>query len=542
MRILNHAALAVCGSLLVHANAETFTEDLLVKPLQDGRVLLHFEFSIQRTAPTTNETLYHYHLFPRQIGEISRRYDVDELHLSFTQGGWRESKWGSPPVNSQGIGAEVRARIKGGDVIQSESQWKGLTNALSGVFCASLNFIDTTNTATPQLTFAADRGAATATSGVLRHGYLPRENVCTENLTPWIKQLPCQSKSGLGLLLNPYRLYSADFHSMGLSLSFAKGPKGKRVQQYKQRLSVVVDPSALGLGGDGWTLSELVDRQLGTACPAATRSTVRVIQPSSGLKLAPKPASTTKLAGRGVSVFDLRKQPNVDIAFEFAPQKDYGAWPSERPSISAHRYVTGHGGSNGGVEATLTNRGDRAANVTYLDVLPWYLRVYSHTLDIQTQAADGSWNLLRPTSTAFTPAIDRGRPSSVEVALVLPAGSRTTLRYSFDKGFLKYTEHPPDANRGFNIGPAIVSYQHDGTTGAELPLHCAIEHALSGPSECTVRAYTELFLASLPTPDFSMPYNVITFTCTILALFFGRIFNLLTRDFAVLKPVDALEE
>ncbi|KAJ2793219.1 Subunit of the glycosylphosphatidylinositol transamidase complex-like protein, partial [Coemansia furcata] len=215
-----------------------------------------------------------------------------------------------------------------------------------------------------------------------------------------------------------------------------------------------------------------------------------------------------------------------------------GAWPSERPLITAHRYVTGHGGSNGGVEATLTNRGDRPTNVTYLDVLPWYLRVYSHTLEIQTQAADGSWTLLQPASTVFTPAIDRGRPSSIELVLVLPASSRTTLRYNFDKGFLKYTEHPPDANRGFNIGPAIVSYQHDAATSAELPLHCAIEQALVGSSECTVRAYTELFLASLPTPDFSMPYNVITFTCTILALFFGRIFNLLSRDFAVLKPIE----
>ncbi|KAJ2440128.1 Subunit of the glycosylphosphatidylinositol transamidase complex-like protein [Coemansia sp. RSA 2424] len=531
MRILSCAALTVCGGLL--AGAESFTEDLLVKPLQDGRVLLHFEFNVQRAAPAANESLHHYQLFPRQIGEISRRYNVDELHLSFTQGGWRETKWGYPPVNSQGIGAEVRARIKGGDAAQSERQWKGLTNALSGVFCASLNFIDTTNTNTPRLTFT---DSAAAASGVLRHGYLPRENVCTENLTPWIKQLPCQSKSGLGLLLNPYRLYNADFHSMGLSLTAAKDASGKPVQQYKQRLSVVVEPSALGLG-DRWSLAELVDRQLGAACSAATRSTVRVIRPGSGLTLAPKPASTSKLAGRNVSVFDLRAQPGVDITFEFAPRKDSGAWPSERPLISAHRYVTGHGGSNGGVETTLTNRGDMPVHIAYLDVLPWYLRVYSHTLVIQTQAADGSWTLLQPKESHFTPAIDRGRPSSMELALVLPASSRTMLRYSFDKGFLKYTEHPPDANRGFNIGPAIVSYQHDTASG-ELPLHCAIERALTGASECTVQAYTELLLASLPTPDFSMPYNVITFTCTILALFFGRIFNLLTRDYAVLKPTE----
>jgi hypothetical protein len=30
----------------------------------------------------------------------------------------------------------------------------------------------------------------------LRYGTLPRENVCTENLTPWLKLLPCRSQAG----------------------------------------------------------------------------------------------------------------------------------------------------------------------------------------------------------------------------------------------------------------------------------------------------------------------------------------------------------
>ncbi|KAJ1988838.1 Subunit of the glycosylphosphatidylinositol transamidase complex-like protein, partial [Coemansia thaxteri] len=268
MRILRCAALAIGSGLLVRA--ETFSEDLLVKPLEDGKVLLHFEFSIQRPVPAANESMHHYQLFPRQIGEISRRYDVGELHLSFTQGVWREGKWGYPPVNSQGIGAEIRARIKG-DATMSEHQWRGLTNALSGVFCASLNFIDATSTVTPQLTFA---NTESLSGGVLRHGYLPRENVCTENLTPWTKQLPCQSKSGLGLLLNPYRLYNVNFHSMGLSLVTGVDAGGRPVHKYKQHISVVVDPLALGLG-DRWSLAELMDGQLATACPVAARSTVR---------------------------------------------------------------------------------------------------------------------------------------------------------------------------------------------------------------------------------------------------------------------------
>lgn len=41
--------------------------------------------------------------------------------------------------------------------------------------------------------------------------------------------------------------------------------------------------------------------------------------------------------------------------------------------------------------------------------------------------------------------------------------------------------------------------------------------------------YAESVLLVVPTPDFSMPYNVITLTCTVLALFYGSVFNILTR-------------
>ncbi len=51
-----------------------------------------------------------------------------------------------------------------------------------------------------------------------------------------------------------------------------------------------------------------------------------------------------------------------------------------------------------------------------------------------------------------------------------------------------------------------------------------------------VRLYTDSVLAALPTPDFSMPYNVITLTSTVLALFFGSVFNLLTRQFRLVPP------
>ncbi|KAJ2374156.1 Subunit of the glycosylphosphatidylinositol transamidase complex-like protein, partial [Coemansia sp. RSA 2603] len=317
------ASLVSQGSDPAVGSRDSFTEDLLVKPLPDGKVLLHFEFAFRR-----NHTQHHYHLFPRQIGEIALRYDVDELHLAFTQGNWRESRWGHPPVASQGVGADIRARIGGTDEHASK-QWKGLTNALSGVFCASLNFIDESNTVFPQMAFAEDTHDRAPT---LRHGYLPRENVCTENLTPWIKQLPCQSRSGLAALLNPYRLYNMHFHTMGMSLkpeSHTDDRSGQGMLRYTQYLSVVLDPQTMGLDSK-WSLSELVDMPLAPACPVAEKSTVRILAPPGmDMNVEPSSAARSKHSGMDMYTFDL-KQPDstpsdIELVFAKAQHSDSAA-------------------------------------------------------------------------------------------------------------------------------------------------------------------------------------------------------------------------
>ena len=52
---------------------------------------------------------------------------------------------------------------------------------------------------------------------------------------------------------------------------------------------------------------------------------------------------------------------------------------------------------------------------------------------------------------------------------------------------------------------------------------------LYSDDDSVVIVYAESVLLSMPTPDFSMPYNVITMTCTVMALFFGSAFNIMTR-------------
>ncbi|KAG8965549.1 Subunit of the glycosylphosphatidylinositol transamidase complex-like protein [Tulasnella sp. 408] len=111
------------------------------------------------------------------------------------------------------------------------------------------------------------------------------------------------------------------------------------------------------------------------------------------------------------------------------------------------------------------------------------------------------------------------QPSLLETVLRLPAHSVTEMSMSFLKSFIAYTEHPPDAERGWDLPAAAISFTlPDGR-----------------PEEPARRLYTRNLLIDLPTPDFSMPYNVIIMSSTVIALFFGSVFNLLTRRFVWVK-------
>ena len=97
----------------------------------------------------------------------------------------------------------------------------------------------------------------------------------------------------------------------------------------------------------------------------------------------------------------------------------------------------------------------------------------------------------------------------------------------FNKAFIRYTEHPPDASRGFDLPPAIL-YLSDVDEQSRGKLWDAPKPWI----------YSSKLLLDLATPDFSMPYNVIIMTSTLMALFFGSVFNAITRRFGVIEVAD----
>lgn len=65
---------------------------------------------------------------------------------------------------------------------------------------------------------AGNHSNATLNDLHLLHGTLPREVVCTENLTPFLKLLPCKGKAGISSLLDGHKLFDASWQSMSIDV------------------------------------------------------------------------------------------------------------------------------------------------------------------------------------------------------------------------------------------------------------------------------------------------------------------------------------
>ena len=107
-----------------------------------------------------------------------------------------------------------------------DERWKALQNSLSGLFCASLGRMDTLHTTSPTRAFppTGDLPRLPAPhTHALRHATLPAERVCTENLTPFLKLLPCPARAGIAALLEPHRVFDADWHGLGVHVRWRAG-------------------------------------------------------------------------------------------------------------------------------------------------------------------------------------------------------------------------------------------------------------------------------------------------------------------------------
>jgi len=551
----------IVACLAEYTSASTYHEELHLQPLPQSALLATFSFQSNTTVSAFEQQ--NYNLFPRSLGQILQHTHAKELHLRFSLGRWDAQTWGARPRGGRregGTGVELWAWVEADTDEEANSRWLALVNALSGLFCASLNFIDSTKTIRPRSTFEFEGTAPLSDNLHLLHGVLPHEVVCTENLTPFLKLLPCKGKAGISSLLDGHKLFDASWQTMAIDVRpICPSDGGECLVDIQQTVDMVLDldrsmrPSKdpiprpppiesiacntskpyhsddtcfpeIQAGERAWSIKEVFGTPFKGACPIG--------RPESGstadvhLHVAPdrevrkEPASTNAVVGStdaSVRSYALSVETDLDLhlsAYSTQPSTDLN-----KPLLHAERTFSGHGQERGGVHTVLTNPSGNAVQIVYLESLPWYLKPYMHTLRAHATGAGADESPIQ--STLYRPGIDRQRGAHLELHLTIPAASTVTLTYDFEKAILRYTEYPPDANRGFDVAPAIIRI---------LP---------SDPAEIkSTYLRTTSLLLPLPTPDFSMPYNVIILTSTVIAMGFGSIFNLIMRRFVAADEVE----
>ncbi|SPO25694.1 related to GPI-anchor transamidase complex subunit Gpi16 [Ustilago trichophora] len=701
--------------------SESFTETLLLKPLPDGRVLSSFDFTLTSTSSSTSN----FRLLPRALLQPIQHFGVSEVHLSLNSGRWRYGDWGSPVTTlrqrggyeeadgqqdmvvfgdntaangkngkarlgeeSVAAGAELLARFEGNNT--TGDRWKGLTSALAGLFCTSLDALDERQTVQPHHAYPSPRTTFNTTYQTL-HALLPTEGVCTENLTPFVKLLPCKNSAGLSTLLNPLSLFSANFQGLAVHVKRLPPPHSSHSIQRQEEtgggwevkltFTAVFAPAVTrDVSVRDWSMSSLFGRSLDSACPLADESLIRVLKPndpegSAKYEVDPlpkypacsKPGQTwgcrhpgngkffpvleeqdevtdelahsgllaweseqeeqeyearlqkrwahyldsvdgeylydvrATLAGQGMTK-DKRKETCRDTNLPI--QKGQGkldikmSWPHEtrfsypahnvtRQAIHVDRTLIGSGQERTTLRVELGNADQKVAQrVLWYETLGYFVKPYLHTLKHSIEfLPPASSNLteedelLRGVADFDNPieslfyqpnTAKRGsrKPFVLEGVVRLPARSKVVLTMELRKTFVPYSQHPPDAHRGFDLSPAIIfplapvdprevllaNRQRAATSRTAsvsapkvsrglLPCFMHLLEQLvrieagesqlrqSEMSKSQSRIYTLPRLVELATPDFSFVYTNIIFTSTVLALFFGSTLNTLLRTF-----------
>lgn len=409
-----------------------------------------------------------------------------------------------------------------------------------------MSFIDQSNTISPEFTirptFTSNDGAFNSTKYKIRYSTLPREIVCTENLTPWKKLLPVRPSGGLVSLLASGHIHKTNYHSLGLHVRRLAIPKAKlkvskdhKLFEIRQTVNLVFDKKMLGAEQD-WSLRRMFGQGLNGASEMAKSSKVFVDVTDEDFQLIPEPSSHTTSQRGGaktrIAVYDVKAEFPHEMFNIAAVYKKNDNLVSivPRPPLYATRFLLGVAQERGKIVTKITNTHWAPLNVILLENLPWYVPVYLHTLKVTVAGTDDT---IEPKILQYIPGRLRERATHLEIGFQCPKKSTVIVSINFDYVFLKWLEYPPDANHGQYIGSAILMSQLPiGRNYTAAPVEARL---FSGGFNATrsygyvVNIRTESLLITLPTPDFSMPYNVICLACTVVALAFGPIHNLSTR-------------
>ncbi|VDM51891.1 unnamed protein product [Angiostrongylus costaricensis] len=514
--------------LINFVNGDWYTEELKITRLAPGNLMAEFRF---RIASDNLDLGPEYSLFPRIFAELINAHSISEISFLLTQGRWYSSRWGLPPQPNGPTGASIHAWLRGNET-HVDTKWRTLINSLNGLLCTAMTRVVPEQTSSPRLAFRRT-GSSTEPMVHLRYSAVGKETICTENMTPWKKLLPCKQVcitsfiSWFFVKLCSVLLFSAN----GLQCNWL--------------LDLVVNTVfdiPLKTGKLDWNFSELFNREITGVCNAASSSKVIVKLNEKNLHLIPKP---TEIVGESYAVYDLQKIPSVrafsvhglyNHMFDSTSRQGNGSIRSTVKQLNVSSSISGTDQQSAVLISILKNEGT-SQDIIYTHQLPWFLLIYYHTLSLTCRYLTD-----RPEQVVespilhkhyFVPSLARKRPALLELQFELPGDSECRVQLEFEKAFLRIREYPPDANHGMYIPGAVVTLL--GSNNTSIWKH-QDQAANTEMSTCEslffcdpVVLHGNVLLITLPVPDFSMPFNVICFVMTTVSLCFGPIHGFSTK-------------
>ncbi len=397
-----------------------------------------------------------------------------------------------------------------------EERFNQAIELISGYFCASLNSLKYSKAIKPTIpTFPVQQDEDGASYKTLV-GLIPNEPLCIENLHPWLNLLPCGNRAGFAEMFKPEAIYQSDFHSIDLEFTC----KDSGFIEMTLKMVTVYDLNQWGRNRS-WSLTRLFGRSFRKPCPLTTSS------PKVILRIPNKPEYIESLHQQKE-----RMSVHVDhLIIEYTGTElisEIGASDVTKfvghihppDPFRAYRFKSGTTDDFGGFGLVLENDLNVDLEITVIESIPWLFNVFLHKGEFALNS-----KLIPPAALSnnlkeflIEPAINRKRSLLLQSKWILPPKSRLQIYFPFEREFLRIDEFPANSERGIELPGALIFYN-------------APDSALSTET-------TNNLLFTWPIPDGTMPFNVITMTCTLAALFYGSFFNLIYRRFYLKHPTD----
>lgn len=374
---------------------DSFDESLHIRIVPFTRspqlFLARFEFNVE-AAQSTSFLRDQFDIFPKPIGKLLNSHPtITAFEAALTRGRWKE-EWGPPPREFRPPGAVLIAATNSTDTILVENSWRFLISALSGALCASFEGMDPDHESSAWV--RPSDVPWTEPGQHLRFASLPYEPVCTENLTPWLKLLPCGRHRGLPAVMAPITI--AESPLVSLTLAVANRQSQGRVE-LRASLDVVLPLRDSQKGLAAWFDSDTI-----VPCPAARSSTVmlwsrRSLDPSV-LNSAGIEAKAMDGGDGFVLAFPTQHFASLDTSAQLRLDADMAPGPwlvlgagessTRGDGMSVMRDVLSHEGrserTHGRYLLRFTNTGPKR-RIRFMEQLPFFLRPLWHTFHATLQ-------------------------------------------------------------------------------------------------------------------------------------------------------------